>query len=157
MSHHPIEQEQLEQPISEEEGTVFRLLVEAMPLAIFACCEGRIQYANPAGDALLGAKEIEDVIDREFFRFVVERDRKLVRHLLETPQRELRWRPVRIVQCNGEELRADISSAPLADGCVLVLVRKSFSRGLLRFSSARSSHVAEPHSILREEHQEHQP
>lgn len=143
MSHPPIEQESLVQPISEEEGAVFRMLVEAMPLALFACCDGRIQYANPAGDALLGGEEIEEVIDREFLSFVGERDAKLVRHLIENPQEEQRWRPVGIVQCNGEELRAEIASAPLADGCVLVLARKTSSRGVLRFSTARSPQLAD--------------
>jgi PAS domain S-box-containing protein len=145
MNHCQTEQEEISQPISEEESTVFRMLVEVMPLAMFACCEGRIQYANPAGDALLGAKEIEDVIDREFLRFVDARDADLVRRLIETPQEEQRWRPAHIVQCNGEELRAELSSAPLADGCVLVLARKTVSRGLLRLSTARAPHFADAH------------
>jgi PAS domain S-box-containing protein len=143
MSHHRTEPEEIVRPISEEEGAVFRLLVEAMPLALFACCEGRIEYANPAGDALLGAKEIEDVIDREFLRFVDARDGETVRQLLATPQGESRWKPVRITQCNGDELRAELSSAPLADGCVLVMARKTLSRGLLRFSTARAPEFAD--------------
>jgi len=72
MSHRPIETASQELPIailesmSTEEGAVFRLLVEALPLAVFACANGKIQYTNPAGDVLLGSREIEDVIDQDF-------------------------------------------------------------------------------------------
>ena len=111
--------------MSVEEGIVFRSLVQAMPLAMFVCMHGRIQYANPAGDAMLGVQEIEDVINHDFLQFVHQRDSETVRGLLSGPQRDTIWKSICMVQRNGNELLAEMMASDLGEGCVQLIARKN--------------------------------
>jgi PAS domain S-box-containing protein len=146
MSHQPIETGSQElpiaipEPISTEEGVVFRLLVEAMPLAVFACANGKIQYTNPAGDILLGSREIEDVIDQDFLRFVHPRDTLTVAEMLDRPSKPgntIAWKSVRVIRRGGEEAPVELAAADIGNGCVQVVARKLPARKLHRFSVER--------------------
>ncbi|NGZ02221.1 MAG: hypothetical protein CV090_04115 [Nitrospira sp. WS238] len=60
---------QMEEAVQESE-TRYRTLVELSPSGVFVFCEGQTVYVNHTGALLMGARDVQEIIDRPTFEFI---------------------------------------------------------------------------------------
>lgn len=63
------DRKQMEETVRESEER-YRTLVELSPSGVFVFCEGRTVYVNHTGAVLMGATDVQEIIDRPTFDFV---------------------------------------------------------------------------------------
>ncbi len=125
----------------------FRAVLEALPFALVLCEEGIIRFANVAMQKLLGAHTPEELVGREFLRFVQQHDSDRIETLVHTDSSspdDLPSTMVRLIRLDGTELLAEIN-ASLVEGsnAVQIIARrtegKSRSKELPGYSEATSA------------------
>ncbi|MDX8404934.1 MAG: EAL domain-containing protein [Mariprofundus sp.] len=62
----------------EESENKHRQLVENTPLAIIIATDGKVRYINPAATAMLGARSMDELLDRVVLDFIVDQDKDAV-------------------------------------------------------------------------------
>jgi PAS domain S-box-containing protein len=94
----------------------YRLLVDALPEAIFVHLDGRIVFANPAAMQMLGAVSADQVIGQSVFAFLYPAYREFalerIRRALETGE-PLPLAEEKLLRLDGSILDIEITSLPI--------------------------------------------
>ncbi len=138
-------------PRTYEQKDQYQSVVEALPFPLVLCEGGIIRFANFAMQKLLGAHTADELVGREFLRFVQPHDYDRIETLIhsETPSsQELPSTTVRLVRLDGTELLAEINASQVeGTSTVQIIARrtdeKPRSKDIPSHSEATSPSMAE--------------
>lgn len=105
----------------------YRAVIETMPFALVLCEEGIIRFANLAVQKLLGAHTADELVGREFLRFVQPHDYDQIETLIRTDTfspDELPSTIVRLVRLDGTELLAEINASLVEGGSTVQIIAR---------------------------------
>jgi PAS domain S-box-containing protein len=109
------ERTQIEKALKESEER-YRCLVELHPEPIYVHCEGKIVYANPAGVAILGTGDAEDILGRYALDFVHKDYREIAWERMRLSYVECREAPTveeKFVRLDGKTVDIEIRTLPI--------------------------------------------
>lgn len=98
----------------EQSAGRYEVLVGSTPDAIYLVRDGAIEYANPAGVALVGAADEAELRGRPLEALVAQRDRPAIRQTLATPDRATSAR-FEVTVAGAGRRRVDLALVPVGN------------------------------------------